>query len=319
MKSGNQFNLNYVIKDYTSFVNYFFSLDKKTKDYIINEVYFYIYSNDNNKLLNKIVNMYNILLEKLKYNKLNLKERYIYEYVNEYLINLGFFCPNDLFEKYCSTYLNNISGFNTMDKIILLMQHILNEFNIKYNMDAFLSFNDDENCIAWMDFSENENVINVNLEKVNELISIKQAVSNYEELLSVCLFTILHEFNHLLQKNYMLKNNDNKKAGYVNDLFVINLSKLYDKYHNYFQIENESNLFGINNIMPLVSKSFKKKVDENEILEYINDLFVYYDKSLEKRFLIKYKLSLSYLKFLETFKLEPEAIKHLKKIFNDKK
>ena len=96
------YSLNDRFKNYHEFINYFYKLSDSEKENIIKICI--VYKKYNNEIKNgnieKIYSMYKILLHKLEYNKLNHKEKTIYEDVNYYLITNSEFENNKLYDKY---------------------------------------------------------------------------------------------------------------------------------------------------------------------------------------------------------------------------
>ena len=95
------FTLNINIDDYHEFINYFYKLSSQKKHEIIFTCVRYIKYNENikNGNIDKIYNMYKILLHKLQYNKLNFKEKNIYEVITKILIYSEEFKHNKFFNK----------------------------------------------------------------------------------------------------------------------------------------------------------------------------------------------------------------------------
>ena len=129
------FKLNYKISTYKEFVNFFDSLYVKEKDYIIENCYNYLMCEKkiSHKSLEKISNMYDILKHKIKYDKLNPKERRIYEYIQAYLIYNDKYIRTEHFDIYINNYLSNLSLDNLSKKVFLMIQDVSKNLRISKN------------------------------------------------------------------------------------------------------------------------------------------------------------------------------------------
>ena len=201
------FNLNKNITTYKDFIEYFYNLSVDDK----NEIIFYMllykkyFSELKNGNLDKIYNMYKILLHKLEYVKLNYKEKFIYEHIMAYLIISGNFKNDELFEKYVCVYLSNVTKCNFNNRLFIILQDIVNKLNKEYNKECTLKFVD-QNAIAstnWFNKDLRYNILlssnkfwrNYELKKIDDINLLYTFVTN--------AFIILHEYKHILQNEYM--------------------------------------------------------------------------------------------------------------------
>ena len=296
MNKDNNFKLNYNIKTYKGFVNYFFNLEYKEKDIIVKECFKYVKNNykPQNKTMYKIYEMYKILLHKLKYDKLNIKERFIYEYINAYLIYNNLFENNLLFEKYCNTYLNNITLDNIECKIKLIIQDVINTFNKEYLLDVKLTNeisdfdNDILGCVHWNDLKQ-EIVI------YDDVYDIEVNNDNLISTISELIFITSHEYKHVIQKlDCYYTNNHFNKMSFEDFCLRALFYKFYDKYHDYFETEKDADLFA---------------------LEKLEDLLLKYRSKDKKLKTYNFKRNLL-LKIIGTFNIENESIKSYKKLLD---
>lgn len=320
-----KFTLNLKIDNYKEFVNYIFGILNKTD---IDNVIFYtllykkyreFFPDIKNGNLEKIYNMYQILLHKLEYNELNIKERYIYEYINSFLILCGEFKNNKLFEFYCDKYLNNLNYNNFNKQIFLILQNIINDLNRHYNKNYKLRLYNktkDKAFTNWLDKAKKDSIylsldiyLSYFYNKMETNVDIKKTLASE-------IFVILHEYKHLLQNDYMLSHNDDLSSRYKKDLYIITFrEKSYDKYHDNLFIEKEANEFAFDNVEKYLSKylefSYFTKRDIEEFL-----MKRYHCPKNNKMFLLEYK----YLKYyLELNKNTSKKIKFFNRIIDERK
>ena len=315
MNKDNNFIFNYNINSYKGFVDYFFNLEIKEKDNIIKECFKYVKNNykPQNKTLYKIYGMYKILLHKLKYDKLDIKERFIYEYINAYLIYNNLFLNNELFEKYCNIYLNNITLDNIECKLKLIVQDVINVLNNKYHLDVkninIISDND-SNTIAYVCWGN----LKQEIFTYDVIYDVDVNNNNLTLTISELIFYISHEFKHVIQKLdcYYTDNPFNKSA--FEDFCLRSLSiRLYDKYHNYFETEKDANNFALDTLNSLIYKYF----DKSKIVTYdlIRAILIKRFMRLKRKDLKIYNIKKKiFLKTIETFNIETKAIKSYKKL-----
>jgi len=318
-----KFSLNINLKRYKEYVDYFYSLKDDDKDYII--YYMILYKKHltdiKNGNLDKIYNMYKILLDKLKYNKLNCKEMYIYEHVMAYLIISGNFKNNELFEKYVSTYLTKINRFNFNSRLFIIMQDIVNKLNKEYNKDCSLIFSEQDSlaCTNWI-IKEYKYKISLNAEKYYDSYTLKQ-IDDIDLLktFSYHIFIILHEYRHLLQNEYMRNHDDNLSKIYKFELFLIIMqNKFYSKNHNSYYIEKEANNFAYDNFYKYIKNYFSDKwIDESYLKEFINEVFCVENVN-NKSFILKYKLLKKTHEHLSKKNIKTKKLKIYHSAFDEK-
>lgn len=317
------FTLNRVINSYKEFVDYFYGLLDDDKDTIIYYTILYKKHNDfvKNGNLDKIYNFYEILLHKLKYDKLNFKERYIYEHINSYLIISGDFKSNELFDKYVKENLSSLTRFNFKSRVFIILQDIVNRLNKEYNKDYSLMFFEQEPlaCTNWFN--------KVCRGKI--LLSSKRYFEHYEikrvddialaETFAMQAFIILHEYRHLLQRDYMVEHDDDLAKLYKFELFSVTFyDKLYTKNHNGFYIEKEANEFALNNFYKYIKSYFKNKtLNVSDLSERNFDTFCMNEKD-KKSFIIKYKLLRQYVIFLNKINCKTKKLKKFDSKLNAK-
>ena len=317
------FSLN--LKTYKDYVNYFYKLDLDTQTDIIAMMidykkYNYLHIKNGN--LDKIYNMYKILLHKLEYNELNIKERDIYENIISYLIIDDEFDNDKLFRLYCDKYLKNMNRHNFNRRIFLIMQDVLNILNECYNKNIKLLLTDsiDFAAVNWFDI-EYKNRILLNLDKykdyfysneVNELNIINTVI--YQ------IFVICHEFEHVIQRDYMYENDNNLAISYKNDIHMIAIfNKFYNDYHDNFYIENEATNYGLLSAINYIKKYFYNTIlikDElNKSLLKSADLNI----KNKKEYLIKYKIYLLIIKMFKIFNIETPRMKEVDNLYKEMK
>jgi len=292
------FTLNMNINNYHNFVNYFYKLNNAEKENIIKVCIEYKKNNDyniKNGNLNKIYDMYKILLHKLEYNELNFKEKEIYEFIKRTEISIGEFENDNLFEKYCNKYLKNgnLKNYNN-NNIFLIMQDMLNELNKKYNNDSHLIITD-EYEIAYTNWLNKETRGKIVIgEKYIERINIwSKTYEKIEYVIAYSLFLVLHEYKHLLQTYDFIINNSIHNTIYFKEEFMIcRVNSLYQKFHDNFVTEKEANEFAYHNIFDYLSKYVK--YEKEDIKKYLKGKFGIFPLN-SKEFLLKYKTIIKYI------------------------
>ena len=264
----NKSNFNYVDKSYKDFVIYFFKLNDNEKKYIIKNVYNYRSNNftPKNKTFDMLNNMYEILLQKIKYNELNGMERNIYEYINAYLIYYNKFETNMVFDLYCDKYLSNITINNINNKILLITQNVVDILNKKYHLDVKIvnaSYEYETKVLASVDIfsKQNEIFINKNMSKIE--------VDNKNLFLSVAriIFIILHEYKHILQYYDIINSKSITNKSLIDKVYLREITyDFYNKYHNYFFTERNANDFAFS-----VLKIFLMKYFDNDIYTFVDN------------------------------------------------
>ena len=321
MEGIKNFKLNYKIDTYKKFIDYFDNLYVEEKDYIIENCYNYLMCEKkiSHKSLEKISNMYDILKHKIKYDKLNNKERKIYEYIQAYLIYTDRYEKTEHFDIYVNKYLTNISLDNIGKKVFLVIQNIINSLNNEFKLDTYIYIDEaEENTLGSVEWEDIESIIYLNKLFFKDLYNNKLIIDDLIGYISYIIFIILHEYGHIIQKNYMFRNNDKKSLDYEMDFYLIQYSKLYKKLHNYFIVEKEANDFAIDRLINELKKYFQNKViDEKEILRDINDAFTHYNDNIAKKFLVDYKLRLLLLKSRMKLNIESKDTKELKKVIDE--
>ena len=317
------FTLNINIDDYHDFVNYFYKLSTHKKYEIIYICVRYIKYNKNikNGNIDKIYNMYKILLHKLQYNKLNFKEKSIYEVITKILIYSEEFEHNKWFNKYSNDYLQNRISKISINNLFLIMQDVLNDLNKKYNKNYKIGFSnsDDIAYVSWTD-KENRWKIMIGQIFIDDFKKWLKSEKSIEETISYTIFIILHEFKHLLQIDDYFINNTVGSSKYIKEVFMIDQTNgFYNKYHDNFITEKEANVFAYNYLFDYLYKyiDFNKK----DVEKYIIRRFTIWPIN-KKGFLLIYKSIIKYIELNDKVKLKNvedffEQIHELKKEYKE--
>jgi len=300
------FTINNNINNYHEFIKYFYNLSDEEKRCIIYECIKYKkYNNINikNGNLDKIYNMYKVLLHKLEYNKLNFKEREIYEFIKNTEIYIGEYKNNKYFKKYCDEYLKHPYLKNYKNNLFIIMQEILNELNRNYKKEYKLVFTDlDE--IAYINWLKKElrGKIAIGgryIENLNKWIKNNEIIGY---VISYTIFVILHEYKHLLQMDDYFINNTIGSSKYVKEEFMIcEINSFYRKFHDNFLTEKEANKFAYNNLERYLFKYVRYvPVD---IISHIRVNFNVFPKDT-KNFLLLYKTIVKYIDLNNRIKIK---------------
>ena len=311
------FNINYSFLDYKDSVDFFYKLDDKSKRYIIKNVLKYNNSSSN-KVISKIYDMYKILLHKLEYDKLNGKERYIYEYVNAYLIYFNHYKYNELFDKYCKKYLNNINIDNIYNRLLLIIQNVVNILNKRYNMNVKLENTigeDEKKVLASVDIISDDKVIYVN----NNIFDRKITKDDIMYYVANIIFIIAHEYRHVLQLNDMLDGNSLLNKDLIDEVYLRSITYgFYTEYHNFFVTEVDANKFAFS-ILEELFGNFFDDYDFFELRDIKDGLKKSFDSTNGKNIKL-YKMQRNILlKCYDFFKIETDNTKKLKKMILDNK
>lgn len=272
VKKTNLFNQ---IKCFNSFssdeiIEYFLQLDRDIQEFLI----FYI--NETKNLENKenyirILDIFeNIKLKIINDIELNANEIKFFQRVY-YIYEINEIETNDyLLNKFCKKYIRNENAID-IDRIFLISWDIINSLNSKYNKLYKIKFLYDEQIKipAWVltrfdcESSDNKN-ININIYVIDLMIQ-KLKTSDYEKSKVTILYlinSILHEYKHLMQNDYLIRNDDMISELYIRELFVKikdnkkNKGELYKKYHENFYLEKEANIFAFNNMFLYFNQYF---------------------------------------------------------------
>lgn len=317
------FSLKININNYHEFIKYFYNLsDEEKKNIIFNCIKYKKYNtNIKNGNLDKIYNMYKILLYKLEYNELNYKERQIYEFIKNTEIYIGEHTNDKYFKLYCDKYLKELKSYK--NNIFIIMQDVLNELNRKYRKEYKLIFTDlDE--IAYINWVKKEirDKIAIGgkyIDHFNEWINTEE---NIGYVFSYTIFIILHEYKHLLQMQESLNNNTINGSNYVKEEFMIwEMNNFYQMFHDNFIVEREANEFAYNNFLEYLCKYINVigiKIRIKEHLKNTFGIFPYESKS----FLLLYKAIIKYIDLNNKIKIKKvdnfyEQIHKLKKEYKE--
>lgn len=309
------FNLNLNFNNYKEFIDYFYNLkDVKRVDIIFYcLIYKKYFPNIKNGNLDKIYNMYKILLNKLEYDYLNYKEKEIYEFIKAYEILCEEFENDLLFEKYCDNYLANMTRNNINKRLFLILQNIVNKLNETYDKNYKINFAiiNDVASTSWFNNKFKNKILLCSETYVNFFNSKKLDDINVVATLAVQIFIILHEYRHLLQNEYMRTKNDELSKIYKFEAYTIfnsKTKKLYLNNHNSYKIECEANEYALNNFFELIKKYLKNYyIDESKLKDFLMKHWVI-KKEINKKFLLTYKLLKKYLEFCEKTKYKPKEL-----------
>lgn len=288
------FTINNNINNYHEFIKYLYNLsDEEKKNIIFNCIKYKKYNmNIKNGNLDKIYNMYKVLLHKLEYNKLNFKERQIYEFIKNIEIYIGEHRNDKYFKKYCDKYLKELKSYK--NNIFIIMQDCLNELNIKYQKEYKLIFTDLYE-IAYINCFKKEIRGKIAIggkykEYLNEWMKDNK---NIDDVLAFTLFIILHEYRHLLQMDDYFINNKVGSSKYIKEQFIISeMNIFYKKFHDNFRAEKEANEFAYNNLQEYLFK-YLHYVPVDTILN-IKKYFNIFPKD-NKNFLLLYRAIIKYI------------------------
>ena len=313
----NTFDFNYPFKDYKESIDYFYKLDDKKKRYIIKYV-FKFKDSSSNKMLSRIYDMYKVLLHKLEYDKLNGKERYIYEYINAYLVYFNHYEYSELFDKYCKKYLNNITINNIYNRLLLIIQNVVNILNKRYNMNVKLENTigeDEKKVLASVDIISDDKIIYVN----NNIFERKITKDDVKYYVANIIFVIAHEYRHILQLNDMLDETSLINKDLIDEVYLRSITySFYIEYHNFFITEVDANKFAFS-ILEELFGNFFDDYDFFELRDIKDGLKRSFDSTNGKNIKL-YKMQRNILlKCYDFFKIETDNTKKLKKMINVKK
>jgi len=316
------FTINKNIDTYNEFVNYFFKLSIKEKATIIKTCIDYLKcDNIKNGNLDKIYNMYKILLHKIEYNKLNFKEKSIYELIKRLIIIKGEFKEDKYFNKYCSEYIDEQSNTNHRNTVFLVMQDILNKLNRKYNKDYKIILSDENKIafVSWTNKSIRRKIV-IGQKYVDKLFDCFEDKKSRISLYAYSIFVILHEFKHLLQMEDFYVNDTVYAQKYIKEVFMIDsINEFYNFYHDNFITEKEANEFAFENLFTYLNKYVK--CNERNVKKYLKNTFDIYPKD-SKTFLLIYKSMIKYIELNKKIKINKvenfyEEIYKLKKEYRE--
>lgn len=314
-----KFNLNINIKTYKEYINYFYNLKDEDRSTIVFYCLIYkkYFPNIKNGNLDKIYNVYKILLHKLEYDNLNHKEKNIYEFIKSYMIICEEFENDNLFEKYCDKYLKDLNRNNINKRLLIILQDMMNQLNKTYNKDysIILGVTNDIAVTEWFQKKFKGKLILNSSTYVDLFYSNKIDDINVLCTLTVQSFIILHEYKHLLQNEYMRTNYDLKADIYRFELYTIyndkkgsKLNKFYLDNHNSYQIEREANDFALNNFFKYIKKYFENYyINEDDLKEFLIKHWTIKENT-KKSFLLKYKILKKYLETCKKLPIKPKKI-----------
>jgi len=208
-----------------------------------------------------VIKIYNKILNN---ESLTNKEIELFESVYSYLILNEIDIDNEILHKYCKTYIKT-EEYSYIDRMILLCKDLLNTLNKEYNKNYKLKFFNKRsfNSSGYIIFTEKENIIYININYFTKMYkeSKKLPYKPIKTMVFNKIFSILHEFKHLLQKEY-ISNNDNKiTENFIEEEYIKTYNyKFYLKNHNYFKTEREANLFAYENILKYFEMYFDKDI-----------------------------------------------------------
>ena len=262
------------------------------------------------KIYTKLLNNITLSKDEIKL----LENKFIYFILNNKTNNI----INNLIHLYSIRYLN-IEGSPSSNKIILLCFDFVNEINKKYNKNYLIEFSNKKftNIHAFVKINELPHTITLNtftflrdykLTKILPHLNIKM-VSFF------LIYTILHEFGHCMQDEYTLCHNNQITDTYFKEHIVMLVDrKFYFKNHQFFTIEQESDIFALNEVRNFYSIYFKEDNEfENNMLNKYYSVYIkpYIDRD---NFLKEFDEIYSMVE-----KEFPELIKDNKKIISDNK
>lgn len=261
-------------------------------------------------LYNKLLNNIDLSKEEIKL----LENKFVYFILNKKTDNI----INNLIHLYSIKYLS-IEDSSNINKIILMCYDLVNELNKKYNKNYLIEFSNKKltNIHACVKVNELPHTITLNTftflrdYKLTKLLPhlIPKMVSFF------LIYTILHEYGHCMQDEYILNHNNDITDVYFKEHIVMLIDrKFYYKNHQFFTIEQESDIFALNEIVNFYSMYFKKddEFENNMLNKYYN---VYLKPYIDRdKFLVE---------FNEIYNMVeeelPEIIKDNKKIIEDNK
>ncbi len=258
---------------YDKIINIFLSLSKKYQEMFINNI---INGQQDSKFKKNFMRYFKILENKVKNNEfLTPNEKTTFEIVYRYLIINNINIDKTLLHSYCTYYIKRNNGNDYLDKVYLIFYDLINCLNSELKKDYHIHFYKSKKdiAIAYMVFGDKDFTLHVNDYKLNFSCFNKKKYS-YDVLRKIVIkyiFYIVHEYTHLLQKEYILKNNDSISEDYMKNVFAMNIAyKIYLKWHDYFRIEEEANIYAYSKLLDYYYLYFDKDAnfDNNERGKY---------------------------------------------------
>lgn len=290
-------------------VNIFLSYNRDCQNTFISYCYNEIEIVKNQEEFKKFIYALSLIRAKIINNhELLEEERQVFEIVYSHLIIKGINVDEELLHKYCISYIRKCS-FSTVDKIFLVSTDLIYVLNKKHKKDYKIQYIKDRNLKnvasidSHMDDTDDDKVINLNRYIYDTYYknSKKVPFESVKSMILFIIFMILHEYLRLIQNDYLLEHDDDKTETYEKETFINyidgnhNRSKFYNKYHHYFRVEEEANIFAINsmfNYFNLYFESdeefekrftniyynnmFDKNLDSDSFKEKIDDVFILY-------------------------------------------
>ena len=262
------------------------------------------------KIYNKLLNNITLSKEEIKL----LENKFIYFILNNKTNNI----INNLIHLYTIKYLN-IEDSPSTNKIILISYDLVNELNKKFNKNYLIEFSNKKltNIHACVKINELPHTITLNVFTFLRDYKLTKLIPNLNtKMVSFFLiYTILHEFGHCMQDEYTLNHNNEITDIYFKEHIVMLVDrKFYYKNHQFFTIEQESDIFALNEVINFYNMYFFKDIEfENSMLNRYYSIYIkpYIDRD---NFLVEFNEIYNMIE-----KEFPELIKDNKKIISDNK
>lgn len=277
--------MEYQKETYENFVNHYNSLEWKEKVKLLEKI-INIKTNNNESDksdIKEIDLLFSYLIQKISTKKLTEQENELFLGISSrYLIN-NIKIDDNIINDYVCNYLSNNRQYKP-EEIIIYLNYFRCYFNNFFNKK--ITFNFKNRMHTDYEFGI---PINPKIEQMMVNVCIFKKLLDKQELdkqryfhhLVIIAFLIIHEYIHILQKDYIDKNYYNEKSAenYIIESLIMKIDKqFYQKYHDYFNMEYDADEYAImyvpyflNGIVPNEDIKCYLEWIENEKMKYYDD------------------------------------------------
>lgn len=261
------------------FIKNYISLSLEEKNEILNKLVYLKCYNQREECINKLDEIYNYLNQKVKNDNLNKIEHELFiKLTSRYIIN-NIPVDDDLLNAYTYKYVLKNPNY-IPEEIVFLINSFRIFLNTYFNKKIKFKFKN----LFHIDYEfgtpinkKNDHFL-VNVCAFKKLIHSKNfSKIDYNNHLTYITYILIHEYAHVLQQDYIVRNDNDITENYKLEYLIMkNNPNIYEKYHDYFDIEYEADLYAkqyiIYFLMNIISinelqdciKSIDKKTDRTD-------------------------------------------------------
>lgn len=269
-----------------NFIEYYSLLDWESKKDLLQRIINAKNTNTSPNFIEKINFLYRRLMMSCRMNKLTKEENDLFLGLSSRYITNNEELDDDLLNEYVNNYLLKNPEYKG-EEIIIYLNYFRCFLNSFYNKEVIFDFqNRFHNGYEFgIPIESNLQYMMVNVCAFRKILNNIHTIESYYCHLVHISFSMLHEYAHLLQKDYINNYNNQKTENYIIEKEIMKEdNEFYKKYHDYFEIEKEADEFAythinyfLDGIIPkeqlkyyleiILKKIELRKIDNKEIFE----------------------------------------------------